>query len=153
MVSNTRLAIAGGLIVALVVTGVVVIGNPFVDDRMVKGSDGQWDVNCAADDARTDLETTIRNRDGVVHLSIKGTVTYSADRRLAIHPTQHQSGEVIVFVAPTDEPLQEHANLDCERVQSSIDVTVRIDDEYRSIQVVAGGTVVDEHGNVTDFTE
>jgi hypothetical protein len=75
-----------------VVAGVIVIGNPFVDDRMVDSSDGQWDVDCAGGDARTALETTVHARDGVASLSIEGTVTYDAERRLAIHPTQHRAG-------------------------------------------------------------
>jgi hypothetical protein len=41
---------------------------------------------------------------------------------------------VIVFVAPTDEPLQEHADMDCERVQRWSAATVRLDADVESIQ-------------------
>jgi len=149
---DTKWIVGVVAIFALLCTAAIVIGAPYVDDPTVKGSDGQWGVECAGDDARTDLETEVQTEDGTAYLSIQGTVQYSAKHRLAVHPHEDREGEVIVFIAPTDEPLEDRSNLDCNRVQSDLDITVRLDDDYRSIRIVYGEDIVGTHGAQQETT-
>lgn len=140
---------AGAAVLALLGTAALVIGDPFAQDPTVEGVEGQWGVECADDTPQEALETSVRTEGGTTYLSIQGTVEYSAERRLEVHAIEDREGEVIVFLAPTDEPLEDRSDMECDRVQSTVDVTVRLTDDYRSIQVVHEGEIVGEYGEVT----